>query len=149
MGQGHSSPTLPSIRVKEQHIVLTWHSVLPPSPNLSHPLEDPWDIGCRQEPLAKEPVCCRPRGYGCGGHSRGSGPPCPAGGCGDCVPCIYHPVPGRDGHHRVQVEQRLPLGLGESLLPVLPTLPPHRSCACSDCPFPIRLHELPASQGPW
>lgn len=43
----------------------------------------------------------------------------PVGGGGDYVPCVYHPVPSHHGCNCVQVRQCLPLGLGESLLPVL------------------------------
>lgn len=42
-----------------------------------------------------------------------------AGGRGDYVPCVYHPVPGHHGCRHVQVRKCLPFRLGESPLPVL------------------------------
>lgn len=59
-----------------------------------------------------------PEAVGAGAIAGGSHLLGPADGCGGYVPCIYHPLPSCHGYHRVQVKQRLPLSLGECLLPV-------------------------------
>lgn len=103
-------------------------------PSLSQPapsLEDPCDTGRLQIGAPGKGTCVlwTQRLWVLGPQQGTQDLLGPTGGCGDYVPCIYHPVPGRHGCHSVQVKQCLPLGLGESLRPVPLTLPPHQSCA--------------------